>query len=406
MASYYNKEKFEREDEHMKVAVIVNELTVRGGTHKQVLRLCQYLEKKEIDFVLCTKYYDPDNTYPEFAKYNPLYLYISDLPLRKSSKNIFSKVKHQIEKYKEDKKLYALLPKDIDIINIHDNWLERINKLAKNNHKKVVWQINDINGIFGVGVSEIGRNSLQNQIKKFLYLRNIEKTDVITVNVTKNAERVKKCFNKHASVLHCGVDVNDTLVKHSFAGHNEFRILSMGVFFPYRNYETLINVVKVLKEQGNNVRLDIIGKTDYALDYYKAIQHQISENHLDNYVKIWGQVDDNIYSELFNKADIFAFINIEQSWGLAVFEAMSTGIPTIVSNSVGATELLHNDEDAIILNPKSVDEICRAIKRLMTDEKYYNRISDEAARVVKEFSWDKLYSSKMLDIFKKLSEEK
>ena len=60
MASYYNKEKFEREDEHMKVAVIVNELTVRGGTHKQVLRLCQYLEKKEIDFVLCTKYYDPD----------------------------------------------------------------------------------------------------------------------------------------------------------------------------------------------------------------------------------------------------------------------------------------------------------------------------------------------------------
>lgn len=154
------------------------------------------------------------------------------------------------------------------------------------------------------------------------------------------------------------------------------------------------------------MRLDIIGRTDYALDYYKAIQHQVSENHLDNCIKIWGQVDDNIYSELFNKADIFAFINIEQSWGLAVFEAMSAGIPTIVSNSVGATELLHNDEDAIILNPKSVDEICRVIKRLMTDEKYYNRISDEAARVVKEFSWDKLYSSKMLDIFKKLSEEK
>ena len=40
---------FKREDEHMKVAVIVNELTVRGGTHKQVLRLCQYLEKKKIN---------------------------------------------------------------------------------------------------------------------------------------------------------------------------------------------------------------------------------------------------------------------------------------------------------------------------------------------------------------------
>lgn len=180
----------------MKVAVIVNELTVRGGTHKQVLRLCQYLEEKKIDFVLCTKYYDPYNTYPEFAKYNPLYLYISDLPLQKTSKNIFDIVKRQIEKYKEDKKLYALLPKDIDIINIHDNWLERINKMAKDNHKRVVWQINDINGIFRVGVSEIEHDSLQNRIKKILYLRNIEKTDVITVNVTKNAERVKKCLNQ------------------------------------------------------------------------------------------------------------------------------------------------------------------------------------------------------------------
>lgn len=41
----------------------------------------------------------------------------------------------------------------------------------------------------------------------------------------------------------------------------------------------------------------------------------------------------------------------------------------------------------------------------MTDEAYYNSISDESARAVKEFTWDKLYSSKMLEIFQKLSEE-
>ena len=39
----------------MKIAVVVNELNVRGGTHKQVLRLCQYLKKNKIDFILCTK---------------------------------------------------------------------------------------------------------------------------------------------------------------------------------------------------------------------------------------------------------------------------------------------------------------------------------------------------------------
>ena len=36
---------------------------------------------------------------------------------------------------------------------------------------------------------------------------------------------------------------------------------------------------------------------------------------------------------------------------------MSAGIPTLVSNSVGAIELLHNGEDAIIVEPKDVREI-------------------------------------------------
>ena len=50
-------------------------------------------------------------------------------------------------------------------------------------------------------------------------------------------------------------------------------------------------------------------------------------------VTIWGEVDENTYLKLFDKADIFTFGNIDQSWGLAVFEAMSCGLPTIVSNS-------------------------------------------------------------------------
>lgn len=60
----------------------------------------------------------------------------------------------------------------------------------------------------------------------------------------------------------------------------------------------------------------------------------IIERKIEKYVKIWGQVDDDTYDKLFNVANAFAFINIEQSWGLAVFEAMSAGLPTIVSNSV------------------------------------------------------------------------
>ena len=109
-----------------------------------------------------------------------------------------------------------------------------------------------------------------------------------------------------------------------------------------------------------------------------------------------------MYNELFNRADAFAFVNIDQSWGLAVFEAMSGGIPTIVSNSVGATELLHDNVDSIIVDPLNVEQICNVIERLMTDRAYYERLSDSAYAVTKDYTWDHMYSSKLVDIMKQL----
>ena len=108
------------------------------------------------------------------------------------------------------------------------------------------------------------------------------------------------------------------------------------------------------------------------------------------------------YNELYNEADIFAFININQSWGLAVFEAMSCGLPVIVSNSVGAIELLTNGEDAIILDPLDVNKISNEVKKLISNKAYYEKLSERGYNAVKNYTWDNLYSSKMVDLFKQL----
>lgn len=183
---------------------------------------------------------------------------------------------------------------------------------------------------------------------------------------------------------------------------NQVKLLSTGVFFSYRNYETLVLVVDYLRSKGYKVKLDIIGSTDKDKDYANKILALIKEKKLENDIKIWGQVDEITYNTLYNQADIFAFINIDQSWGLTVFEAMSAGIPTLVSNSVGAIELLHNGEDAIIVEPKDVREIANQMIALMEDGEYYNRISEKAYNAVKDYTWEKLYSSKIVKLFDEL----
>ena len=381
----------------MKIAVLVNELNIRGGTHKQVLRLCEYLESQRIEFKIFTKYYDPLKTYPDFRKYNPVSLY--------SESDDYTKKHSLLKKIQSNIRFFSMIYKDFDIVNAHDYGLYW--PLFLTSMKKsiiTVWQINDLPGCFKVGVNKKTETTIKDKLnrKKYRYLA--KKIDAITGNVTKNKERVEMCMGKKATVLYCGVDVNANLRKHTYIPSikNEIRLLSTGVFFPYRNYETLVLVIKQLRNEGYNAWLDIIGSTELSKDYANSVINLIIDKNLKKYIKIWGQVDESTYNMLYNRANIFAFINIDQSWGLTVFEAMSAGIPTIVSNSVGAIELLHDGEDSIIVEPKNVSAISDTIKRLVSDGEYYNKISNNAYEIVKEFSWDKLYSSKLVEIFEKL----
>lgn len=389
----------------MKVALVINELNIRGGTHKQFLKLCQYCEKQRIEFDIYTKFYDPQKTYPDFSKYHINYL-------KAESNDSFSdslpqKIKRKIDKLTTDWNLYQIIKKnEYDIINIHDNGLSYFTTWCSIGTKaKIVWQINDLPMCFNVGSSTHSNTSIKERMHCKLYRKLAKKVDLITVNVSKNKNRVNKHLKKNAEVLFCGVDKNDSLSTHAFKEKESISILSSGVFFPYRNYETQIFVVKQLKDKGFSVHLDIIGSTELDKSYAAKIDNLIVQNDLAKEIKIWGQVDEYTYTELHNKADIFCFINVDQSWGLAVFEAMSCGLPVIVSNSVGATEILNDGIDSVFSDPFDVDHISQIIIDLHNKEEYYNRISTNAKNAVSQMSWDNMYSSKIVKLFYELIQE-
>lgn len=385
----------------MKVAVLVNELDIRGGTHKQVLRFCQYLKAQNVDFKIYTKYCDISKSYPEFANFDIVSLKKDESDFYDSTGSIVKKIENNYKYIQEQKELYKLIPEDTDIINVHDMGFPWLMYWARKRKKcSTIWQINDLPACFRVGNGQNLPDSKFLKIKRKLYRIMVKHVNRITVNVTKNKERVQKCLNRNAEVLYCGVDVNHNLRMHS---SNDFKdtinILSVGVFLPYRNYETLVSVIGRLHENGINAYLNIIGSTALDNEYSVKIEKLIETYNLQQYIHIYGQVDDQTYNDLFNEANIFAFININQSWGLAVFEAMSCGLPVIVSNSVGAIELLHNGSDSIIVDPLDVDIICSAIKKLSSDGKYYNALAAKGAEETKEYTWDNLYSSRMVQIF-------
>lgn len=381
----------------MSIGIIINELDICGGTHKQVLRLAQYLQKNKIDFEVITKYYDLSSSYPEFQQFDIKRLF-SVKGNAVSSQTIIDKIKTRVNVLK----FIMIVSLRHNILNFHDNGygFGLMMILFKLLRRTIIWQINDLPPCFFEGNAKSTKDNIRNSLARFWY-KIVAKyfVDEITVNVSKNAERVMKHFQRNATVFHCGTDSLQA-ERHSKTSGGKFNILSSGVFLKYRNYETQLLVLKRLLENDIECELNIVGSTKLDSLYYESICDLADKLDLNQNLKIHGQVDNIKLLQLHNDADVFIFINIDQSWGLAVFEAMSVGLPVIVSESVGAVELLTNGNDSVIVDPMNVDMICDVLIRLINDVDYYRKISDGAYNKAASLSWDNMYSFNMLSMFK------
>jgi glycosyltransferase involved in cell wall biosynthesis len=91
--------------------------------------------------------------------------------------------------------------------------------------------------------------------------------------------------------------------------------------------------------------------------------------------------------------DIYVSPNHLQSWGLAVFEAMASGAPVIVSKTAGASEILTDGANALLVDGKAPEQIAQAIERLAGDPKLHAMLSMAGRKFVEEnVTWK--YSAK------------
>lgn len=378
----------------MKITLLINEFNVRGGTHKQAHRLVEYLQSKGHDILLLTKFFEPEKCYPGIEKFS-IQSFEQYFPTNKKSSK-FNKI---IEDIVGSYKIAKVAVNHGQCINIHDNGFGLTSFFIRVLNRKIpiIWQINDLPNAFLLGNSKDLNGTITFPLRRWFY-RVIAKTITkITVNVTKNAHRVNKALGVSAEVVYCGVDLRNKVLADKSVNPKKIRLLSTGVFFTYRNYETFLQVHKELEVLGYDVESAIIGSTRFDSTYAEKIKNLVHE--LNIKCDILGDISENELISKYENSDFFFFLNVDQSWGLAVFEAMNLGLPVIVSNSVGATELLTDDVNAVILDPNDASEIANSVVSLINNPIKLARLRDIAFADTLEMTWDKMYSSKIEKIF-------
>lgn len=78
-------------------------------------------------------------------------------------------------------------------------------------------------------------------------------------------------------------------------------------------------------------------------------------------------------NDFYNEVDILCLPSIDEGFGMVVLEAMSNGIPAIISTNVGSSDLVSDKRDGLIISPKSSDEVYKAMNFFIENkEEIYN----------------------------------
>jgi glycosyltransferase involved in cell wall biosynthesis len=83
----------------------------------------------------------------------------------------------------------------------------------------------------------------------------------------------------------------------------------------------------------------------------------------------------------------FVFPSIHETFGLPALEAMACGCPVITSDATAMPEM--TDDAALLVNPRSIDEITDAIQRLVEDAKLRESLREKGLTRARQFTWEK-----------------
>lgn len=162
------------------------------------------------------------------------------------------------------------------------------------------------------------------------------------------------------------------------------RILFFGRILRYKGLERLIEAYGMLREEGQEVSLQITGAGDMS-DVIAAIK-ALPDITVNNKWVPEGKMDG-----VFSQADVIVLPYLESSQSGVIASAFATGVPAIGTPIGGLPEQITHGVNGLITADTSPAALATEIRKLIGDAPLLAKLKDGALRTARQqFSWDKI----------------
>lgn len=169
-----------------------------------------------------------------------------------------------------------------------------------------------------------------------------------------------------------------------------FAFVFVGRFAPEKQLPSLMKGFSLAAASNSDARLVLIGDGPLR----QALEQQAREEGVSEKVIFAGMCDAPKISRWLQASDVFTLVSAVEGLPVSLIEAMSTGLPAIVSDIPAMRQLIDEGVHGLRIHSGDAQSIASAMNRLLADRTLAPRLG-EAARpsVVGRFSTQKVLSA-------------
>jgi glycosyltransferase involved in cell wall biosynthesis len=162
-------------------------------------------------------------------------------------------------------------------------------------------------------------------------------------------------------------------------------LLFVGTIEPRKDLLTLVRAFEeIARARESGLQLIIAGQHGWLVD---DLLKQIDISPAADRIKLTGYLSDEALGALYSTCRCFIYPSTYEGFGLPPLEAMACGAPVIASRIASIVEVCR--DAALLIEPKSVDALTKAISDLLGDEDARRRLSSAGLRRAAKFSWQR-----------------
>ena len=164
-------------------------------------------------------------------------------------------------------------------------------------------------------------------------------------------------------------------------------VLFMSRIDPKKGFDLLLPALEQLSEQGQSFHFLLCGANPQDRAYEANIHQQIESSVWADRATISGFVSGDLKTQILSAADVFVLPSYYENFGIAVAEAMASGIPVVISDQVHIWPVIAASQAGWVV-PTQTEALVDALSEAVSDERERGRRGENARRcAIENYSW-------------------